>query len=180
MVWLKYVGGVLVVIALCAVIWFIHPAKGQVKQLEEKVSILEEQIGFQYSDAMYPLKRTVEALIEWDYKQSITDVDEGAINDLSEELFASIQVLFFVRNKSVHPEWEDRMYDVHWYLRDYLRGNSLTNEEIADLNQALKAIYFIAMDFNGIVRDMQASYDAMHDEEHEMVERVKYRLSTEY
>ena len=72
----------------------------------------------------------------------------------------------------MHSEWEARMSDVSWYLQDYLDGTPLTEEEAAVLYQALQAIRFIAKDFRDITQyDMQSAYDAIHDEEHEMVEK---------
>ena len=182
MVWVKYVSGLLVVIAICAVIWFNPSAKVQVNQLEEKVSVLEEQIGGYYRDTISSLDSTATQLLEHNFKQPITDEDEDMINELSDEFSDISDILFFMNgNASVHSEWENRMFDVHMYLRNYTYGPSLTKEEVADLHQALKAILFISMDFADIVDyDGQSSYDAMHDKKHEMVERVEYRLSLKY
>lgn len=180
--WLKYVGGLLVVIALCTIVWFNSPAREQVKQLEEKVSTLEEQIGGYYRDIAFSLDSTAEQLLAHKFNQPITDEDEDMINELSDEFRDISYKLFFENgNVNMHSEWEARMSDVSWYLRDYLDGNPLTEEEVADLYQALQAIRFIAKDFRDITQyDLQSAYDAIHDEEHEMVERVKYRLSLEY
>lgn len=182
MIRLKYVSGLLVVIALCTIIWFNPPTKEQVKQLEEKVSTLEEQIGSYYGDIIFSLDSTAEQLLAHNFNQPITDEDEGIINELSAEFSGISDNLFYVNiNAMVHSEWEARMSDVSWYLRDYLHGTPLTEEEVDDLYQALQAIRFIAKDFRDITQyDLQSSYDALHDEEHEMVERVKYRLSLEY
>lgn len=182
MVWLKYVSGVLVVIAICAVIWFNPSAKVQVNQLEERVSALEEQVGSHYKDTIFSLRVTVDELLEHNFNQPLTDEDEDMMNEFAEEFSDISDTLFFMnRNLSVHSEWQNRMLDVHMYLRNYTYGPSLTKEEVDDLYQALQAIRFITMDFGHIVDyDRQSSYDAMHDKEHEMVERVQYRLSLKY
>ena len=75
MIRLKYVGGLLVVIALCTIIWFNPSAKEQVKQLEEKVSTLEEQIGGYYRDIIFSLEITAEQLLAHNFKQPITEED---------------------------------------------------------------------------------------------------------
>ena len=41
---------------------------------------------------------------------------------------------------------------------------TLSQEEVDDLNQALLATRFISIDFNDIVDNSQAFYDAMYDE----------------
>ena len=182
MIRLKYVSGLLVVIALCTIIWFNPPAKEQVKQLEEKVSTLEEQIGSHYRDFIFSMESTAEQLLAHNFKQPITDEDEDMINELSDEFSGISDNLFYVNiNAMVHSEWENRMFDVDRYLYKYRYEASLTKEEVADLYQALQAIRFIAKDFIDFTQyDMQSSYDAMHDKKHEMVERVKYRLSLKY
>ncbi|MGM9950002.1 MAG: hypothetical protein ACI33P_07730 [Lysinibacillus sp.] len=80
----------------------------------------------------------------------------------------------------MHTEWEDRMFEVCMYLHTYLSGASLTKEEAADLHQVLQAVQYIAMDFRDFAPGPQATYDAMYDDEHEMIERVKFRLSAKY
>ena len=193
---LKYVIGFLVVIVLCTVIWFEHPAKEQANQLDEKasaleeqanqldkkVSALEEQIGRHYLADISSLENTAEQLLAHNFNQPITDEDEGLIDELSEGFLDTSDNIFYMnRDEPIHLEWQGRLLDVHMYLLRYLSGTSLTKEEVADLYQALQATRFIAMDFGGIAQDdPQSSYDAMHDEEHEIVERIKYRLSLNY
>lgn len=179
---LKYVIGYLVVIVLCTVIWFHRPEKEQMNQLEEQVNALKEQVGSHYRNDISSLENTATQFLAHNFNQPITDEDEGLINELSEEFRTISHNLFFTySNPSIHSEWQNRVSDVRMYLPDYLFGNSLTKEEIADLYQALQAIRFITMDFKELVPyDPQSSYDAMHDEEHEMVERIKYRLSLKY
>ena len=182
MVKLKYAIGFLTVIALCTVIWFHRPAKEQVNQLEEQVSILKEQVGSHYRGDISSLENTAEQLLAHNFNQPITDEDEGLINELNEEFRTISGNLFFTNsNATIHSEWQNRVSDVRMYLLDYLLGDLLTKEEIADLYQALQATRFIAIDFDELVPyDPQSTYDAMHDEEHEMVERIEYRLSLKY
>ena len=182
MKWLKYVIGLVVVIALCTVVWFKPPTKIEVNQLEEKVSILEEQIGGHYQDYNLSLVNTAEQLLAHDFNQPIMVEDELMIEELSNELYSIRDKLFYIKSQVLmHSDWEDKLMEVERYLTEYLSGVSFTKEEVADLNQGLHAIRFIAMDFGDIARyDTQAAYDAMHDEEHAMVERVKFRLSTKY
>lgn len=170
MVGLKYLGGVLVAIVLCGVIWLVHPAKEQVNQLEE-------QIGSQYSYANFLLRDTVEELLKWNFSQPLTDADEGYLNELSAEYF---YITGLISRDVVHHEWRSRMNDIHSYLTKYIYGPSLTEEDVADLQQALQATRFISMDFNDFVESSQDFYAAMHDEQHEMVERVKSRLAKQY
>lgn len=72
------------------------------------------------------------------------------------------------------------MNDIQGYLNNYVYGPSLSNEDIEDLHRALQATLFISMDFQHMVEHPQDFYDAMHDDQHEMVERVKSRLATHY
>lgn len=70
-----------------------------------------------------------------------------------------------------------KLSDVDRYFITYVDEGSLTEEQVADLYQVLHAVRFIAKDINGLTVYV---YNAMHNEEHEIVERIKYRLSIEY
>lgn len=168
---LKYFGGGLVVLALYGFIWFVYPAKEQVNQLEK-------QMSQQYFYANYLLRGTVDELLEWDFSKPLTSEDEEYLSELSVQL-QYITGLTFSGNM-VHQEWKNRMNDIHDYLYNYLYAHSLLEEDVADLRQVLQATRFITMDFNDFIENTQDFYDAMHDKEHEMVERVKSRLSTQY
>ncbi|MFY3791066.1 hypothetical protein ACOQFO_05125 [Ureibacillus sp. MALMAid1270] len=186
---MKYVAGILIVVSLSSLIWIIYPGKGQENPfkdkesiLEDKITSLEEQIGFIYRDTVFSLNKTTEQLLAQDFSRPISEADEVIIDELTNELYQIIDILFYSnREMLVQIDLHDRIHDVLWYLRDYQRGTDLTDEEVADLHQALKALYFISADFQDIVNiDDQASYDAMHDKGHEMFERVKFRLNTKY
>ncbi len=168
---MKYVGGILVMLALCGVMWFVHPAKEEVKQLEG-------QLSWQYKYANFLLRDTVEELLEWDFSQPLTDGDKVYLSGLSDE-FLYITSLIFSGDVE-HHEWRNRMNDIQGYLNNYVYDPSLSKEEVDDLHQALRATLFISMDFDSIVEQPQDFYDAIHDEQHEMVERVKSRLATQY
>lgn len=171
MVGLKYIGGVLVAIVLCGVIWLVHPAKEQVNQLEE-------QISRQYMFANFLLRDTVEDLLAWNFSQPLTDADEDYLKKLSNELLYTTDLIF--SGDVVHHEWRSRMNDIQGYLSKYMSGTSLSEEDVADINQSLQATRFITMDFNDYVDNTYDFYNAMHDEHHEMVERVKSRLASKY
>ena len=164
-------GGGIVVLALYGFIWFVHPAKEQVNQLEK-------QMSQQYFYANYLLRDTVDELLEWDFSKPLTSEDEEYLSELSVQL-QYITGLTFSGNM-VHQEWRNRMNDIHDYLYNYLYAHSLLEEDVADLRQVLQATRFITMDFNDFIENTQDFYDGMHDEEHEMVERVKSRLTTQY
>lgn len=166
---MKRLGGILVTIALCGVVWLVHPAKEQVKQMEG-------QIGEQYLYANFLLRDTVEELLAWDFSHPLSDADEGYVNELSDELLYTSNLMF--NGNVVHHGWRDRIKVIEHYLNDYVYGSSLSEENIADLHQALQATRFISMDFNSTVDGDY--YDAMHDEQHEMVIKVKNRLATRY
>ena len=88
---------------------------------------------------------------------------------------------FRLGTESIHPELYSKLSDVDRYFITYVDEGSLTEEQVADLYQVLHAVRFIAKDINGLtVYDTQVLYNAMHNEEHEIVERIKYRLSIEY
>lgn len=179
---MKYVIGLVVVIALCTVVWFTSPTKIEVNELEEKVSTLEVLIGEHYINDISLLEDASEQLLNYNFNQPITDENNSMISKVSEE-FRTItsNLLFISSNASVHSELQYRVSNVRMHLIDYVSGASLTKEEVADLYQVLQAIHFIAKYFRDIVSyDPQSTYDAMHDEEHEMVERIKYRLSIKY
>ncbi|MEK5080226.1 hypothetical protein MKX73_14955 [Solibacillus sp. FSL W7-1436] len=81
---------------------------------------------------------------------------------------------------SLSPEKSSVKYVDRYFLTSDDKG-SLTEEHVADLYQVLHAVRFIAKDINDLTGyDMQALYKAMNDEEHEIVQRIKYRLSIEY
>ena len=171
MVGLKYLGGVLVAIVLCGVIWLVHPAKEQVNQLEE-------QISRQYMFANFLLRDTVEDLLAWNFSQPLTEADEDYLEELSNELLYTTGLIF--SGDVVHHEWRSRMSDIQGYLSNYMSGTSLSEDDVADINQSLQATRFITMDFNDYVDNTYDFYNAMHDEQHEMVERVKSRLASKY
>ncbi|MFF2793846.1 hypothetical protein [Lysinibacillus xylanilyticus] len=171
MVGLKYIGGVLVAIVLCGVIWLVHPAKEQVNQLEE-------QISRQYMFANFLLRDTVEDLLAWNFSQHLTEADEDYLEELSNELLYTTGLIF--SGDVVHHEWRSRISDIQCYLSNYMSGTSLSEDDVADINQSLQTTRFITMDFNDYVDNTYDFYNAMHDEQHEMVERVKSRLASKY
>ncbi|KGR79846.1 hypothetical protein [Ureibacillus manganicus] len=172
MVRLKHIVSVLVAIVLCGVIWLVHPAKEQVNQLET-------QIGRQYYSANFLLLDTVEELLAWNFSQPLTDADVDYLDKLSDDLLHTTDLIFFGGNV-VHHEWRSRMLEVQEHLTKYVNGTSLTEIEVADLMQTLKATRFITLDFQDYVENIHDFYNAMHDEQHEMFERVKERLATKY
>lgn len=167
MVALKKLGGIFFTLALCGVVWFVHPAKEQVKRMED-------QIGEQYLYANFLLRDSVDELLAWNFSQPLSDADEVYLDDLSDKLLYTSNLMF--NGNLVHSEWRERINDIQQYLNDYVYGTSLSEENIADLKQALQASRFISMDFDSEVD----FYDAMHDEQHEMVDKVKQRLATQY
>lgn len=98
MVRLKYFGGVMAALALCGVLWFNHPAKEQVEQMEG-------QISWQYIHANYLLRDTVEEILEWNYSQPLTDGDQVYLSKLSNEFFYITSLIF--SGKVVHQEWRE-------------------------------------------------------------------------
>lgn len=164
---MKKLVGILLTLALCGFVWLIHPVKEQVKQMEE-------QIGDQYLYANYLLRDSVDKLLAWNFSQPLSDADEGYVNDLSDELLYTSNLMF--NRNVVHHEWRERINDIEHYLNDYIHETSLSEENIADLHQALQATRFISMDLDSEVE----FYDAMHDDQHEMVGKVKHRLATQY
>lgn len=179
---LKYVMGFVVVITLCTVVWFKLTTKIEVNQLEEKVIILEDQIGNHYRSDLYLWEDAAEQLLTYDFSQPITDENNNEIFKLSRLFYTASENLFFrLGTESIHPELYSKLSDVDRYFITYVDEGSLTEEQVADLYQVLHAVRFIAKDINGLtVYDTQALYNAMHNEEHEIVERIKYRLSIEY
>lgn len=162
--------GVLGAVVLCGVVWFAHPA-------QDRVNELEEQISLQYTYANPLLRDTVKALLEYDFSEPLTDENEEDFNRLAKE-FRDVTDLFF-SGGTVHYEWQDRLDDTKFYLMDYASGSPLSEEEIADLYQVLKATRYICMDFRDY-DNRSDFYDAMHSENHEMVEQVKKRLAWKY
>ena len=168
----KYLGVVFAGIALCGVLWSVHSAK------EEQVTQLEKQMGWQYRDANFLFRTTVESLLEWDFSQPLTDADEGYLSKLFNEVFYIRGII--LSGNIVHDEWRRRTNDIEDYLNKYVFNRSLSKQEVEDLHQALEATRFIIMDFDDMVENSQDFYDAMHDEQHKMRERIKSRLATQY
>lgn len=79
----------------------------------------------------------------------------------------------------MHSEWKDKLMEADFYMMDYVLSSSISDEDAADLYQILQATRFISSDFSDFTA-YSDFYEAMHSEEHEMVERVKFRLATEY
>ncbi|MEK3765626.1 MULTISPECIES: hypothetical protein [unclassified Solibacillus] len=109
--WLKYVIGLLIVIALCTVIWFIRPTNDQ---LEVKVSALEEQIGRHYLNDLSSLERTAEQLLEYDLSLPITEENGKIIDELSRDLDTILDNLFFEHpfmyseeSTIIHSKWHN-------------------------------------------------------------------------
>lgn len=178
---LKYVMGFVVVITLCTVVWFKLTTKIEVNQLEEKVIILEDQIGNHYRSDLYLWEDAAEQLLTYDFSQPITDENNNEIFKLSRFFIPHRKTFFRLGTESIHPELYSKLSDVDRYFITYVDEGSLTEEQVADLYQVLHAVRFIAKDINGLtVYDTQVLYNAMHNEEHEIVERIKYRLSIEY
>lgn len=166
---MRKLGVILLTIALCSVIWMVHPAKEQAKQMEE-------QIGEQYLYANYLLNDTVEEMLAWNFSKPLSDADEDYVNGLSVELHYATNIMF--NGNVLHQKWRDRINDIAHYLHDYIYGSSLSEESLTDLHQALQATRIISIDFYSTVDG--GFYDAMHDEQHEMVEKVENRLATQY
>lgn len=59
---------------------------------------------------------------------------------------------------------------------NYANGSPLSEEDAADLYQVLKATRFISIDLRDYTKQSEF-YDAMHSEDHEMMEQVKNRLA---
>ena len=75
--------GFVVVITLCTVVWFKLTTKIEVNQLEEKVIILEDQIGNHYRSDLYLWEDAAEQLLTYDFSQPITDENNNEIFKLS-------------------------------------------------------------------------------------------------
>ena len=180
--WLKYVIGFVIVVAFLTVVLFNLTTKIEANQLEEKVSTLEEQIGNHYRSDLYLWEDAAEQLLTFDFSQPITEENKNEIFRLSRLFNTASENLFFrLRTESAHPELYSKLSEVDRYFLTYDDKGSLTEKQVADLYQVLHAVRFIAKDINDLTRyDMQALYDAMNDEEHEIGERIKYRLSIEY
>lgn len=165
---MKYFIRFLIALALCAVIWIVHPAREQVRELEKDIS-------YQYSTANKLLRNTVEELLEWNFSQPLTNGDREYMEGLYLDMMNLTSLLF--NGNVVHLEWRQRMYDIQSHIHRYMLDSSLSEEDVADLEQALQATRFITRDFQDI---RLPDYDAMHDEKHEMVEKIKKRLETQY
>ncbi|MCH7322698.1 hypothetical protein LZ480_12435 [Solibacillus sp. MA9] len=166
---LKNLGRVLVLTALCGLIWWTYSAKEQVNQMEREISN-------QYFYANSLLRNTVDELLEWNFSQPLTDAveDKDYLYELFAELDNTTSLIF--SGYVVHHEWRSRMYDILNYIHRYIMDSSLSEEDVADLHQALRATLFITMD----LKDTNDYYEAMHDEKHEMVKQVKSRLNAQY
>lgn len=162
--------GVLGAVVLCGVVWFAHPA-------QDRVNKLEEQISAQYTYANSLLRDTVKGLLEYDFSEPLTSENEEDFNRLAIE-FWDVTALFF-SGDTVHSEWQDRVEDTRIHFMNYANGSPLSEEEVADLYQVLKATRLISMDLRDYTEHGEF-YDAMHSGNHEMVERVKKRLAWKY
>lgn len=162
--------GVLAAVVLCGVVWFAHPA-------QERVNELEDQISAQYMYANFLLRDTAIDLLEHDFSEPLTDENKEDFNKLVKQ-FIDVTDLFF-SGGTVHSEWRERLDDAKFYFMDYSNGSPLSKDEAADLYQVLKANRYICMDFRDYDKHSDF-YDAMHSENHEMVEQVKKRLAWKY
>ncbi|MEK3765917.1 hypothetical protein [Solibacillus sp. FSL K6-4121] len=165
---MKYFIRFLVALAICGAVWIVHPAREQVRELEKDIS-------YQYLSANRLLGNTVEELLEWDFSQPLTNGDREYIQGLYLEMMYLTSLLF--NGNVVHFEWEQRMYDIQSHIHLYMLDSSLSEEDVADLEQALQATRFITKDFQDV---RFPDYGAMHDEKHKMVEKIKKRLETQY
>lgn len=165
----KNLGRVFVLAAFCGLIWWAYSSKEQVNQMEKDISN-------QYYYTNLLLRNTVDALLEWDFSQPFTDTveDEDYLYKLFSELDYTTSLMF--SGGVVHHEWQGRINDILIYLHSYITDASISEENVADLYQALQATRFITMDF----KNTNDFYDAMHDEKHEMVKQVKSRLDAQY
>lgn len=168
---MKYLVVLLVWLAFCGVIWFNNAAKEELKQFEGQISL-------QYIHANFLLRDNVDEFLQWDFNQTLNEEDKEYIRKLSYEFLYINGILF--SGKVVHKEWGERISDIHGYLNKYVYGPPLSEQDANDLEQALQATYFISMDFTDFTENTQDFYDAMHDKNHEMVERVKSRLAMNY
>lgn len=91
---LKYVMGFVVVITLCTVVWFKLTTKIEVNQLQEKVIILEDQIGNHYRSDLYLWEDAAEQLLTYDFSQPITDENNNEIFKLSRLFYTASENLF--------------------------------------------------------------------------------------
>ncbi|SOC41512.1 hypothetical protein [Ureibacillus acetophenoni] len=134
----------------------------------------------QYKDTNRYLFLMVDKLIKWNYNQPLTDAEVDYFTHLSADFSRTANLLLSNGYEfNVHREWKYRIDDIERYINDYLYGSTLSEVDIEDLNQALYATKFITMDLKEIRSDRDF-YKAMHDEHHEMVERVKERLAMKY
>ncbi|MGE7983276.1 hypothetical protein [Solibacillus sp. NPDC093137] len=138
---------------------------------------MEDQISSQYTYANFLLRGTVEKLLEWNFSEPLTDENEEDFRGLAKE-FLDVTDLFF-SGSTVHTEWVDRVGDTTIYFLNYANGSPLSEEDAADLYQVLKATRFISIDLRDYTKQSEF-YDAMHSEDHEMMEQVKNRLAWKY
>lgn len=124
------------------------------------------------------LRHTVDDLLEWDFSQPLADSDVDYLHGLFVELSIVTDLYFY--GDVGHSEWINRLDDIQRYIRSYVNDKSLSEEDVADLHQALRANLYITMDFNEYVKDSSDFYEAMNDEQHEMAEIVKRRLDAQY
>lgn len=162
--------GVLGAVFLCGVVWFAHPAQDRVNELEEQISV-------QYKYANPLLRDTVKALLEYDFYEPLTVENEEDFNRLTKQFWNVIHLFF--NGGTVHTEWRDRVEDTKIYFMNYANGSPLSEEEAADFYQVLKATRLISRDLRDYTENSEF-YDAMHSEDHEMVEQVKKRLDWKY
>ncbi|MEK4628487.1 hypothetical protein MKZ17_09800 [Solibacillus sp. FSL R7-0682] len=171
---LKKLGRVLFFVAIFGLIWWTSSAKQQVNQVKDEIS-------YQYFFANILMRNTVIELLEWNFSQPLTDSPEDKyyLHNLSAEVDYTASLIF--SGNVVHHDWKIRLYDIQNYIQRYILDSSLTEEDAADLHQALRATRFIATDFiDNANKHKKYLYDAMHDEKHEMVEQVKSRLDVQY
>ena len=157
--------------ALCGIIWLVHPARAQVNDLEK-------QISYQYDSATTLLNQNTTELLEWDFNQPLKQEDKDYVYDLYFQFKFIANILF--QDDVVHREWRYRMLEAEAHLMSYIQSASLSEKDRTDLHQVLQASYYITFDFRDYVKNPARYYEAMHDEQHEMVEVIKNRLDAQY
>ncbi|MDN4492622.1 hypothetical protein [Ureibacillus aquaedulcis] len=168
---MKKIAGILIAVILCGVIWYVITAKEHAQQMEGKISR-------HYLNANYLLNDIVEELLAWNFSQPLSAEDEGYLIKLSDQLHYTSDLMF--SGDVVHQDWRNQMTDTQDYLSGYVYDQSLSDEDRADLHQALWATHFILMDFRTAANNKVEYYDAMNNEKNEMVEKVNNRLATQF
>lgn len=157
--------------ALCGTIWLIHPARAQVNDLEK-------QISYQYSGVTSLLRQNTKALLEWDFNQPLKQSDKDDLYNLYFQLKSISYILF--QDGVVHRDWIYRLLEAEMYIMSFIENASLPEQDAADLRQILQASYYITLDFQDYIKNSARYYEAMHEEQHEMVEVIKNRLEAAY